>query len=77
MVLLYTQQAKQYQVMTQYERAYEDKLAEKSQEMSKVMADEVEKIEQRVAYESESRREEIKSILSRLETLQVIIKRRL
>ncbi len=63
--------------MTQYEKAYEDKLAEKSQEMSKVMADEVEKIEQRVAYESESRREEIKSILSRLETLQVIIKRRL
>ncbi len=65
-------QAQQHQAMTQYERAYGDKLAEKRQEVSKAMADEVEKIEQRVAYESESHREEIKSMLSRLATMQVI-----
>ncbi len=60
--------------MTECERAYEDKLAEESQEILKTMEDEVEKIEQRVAVEVESRRGEIISILSRLEALQVIKK---
>ncbi len=60
--------------MTECERAYEDKLAEESQEILKAMEDEVEKIEQRVAVEVESRRGEIISILSRLEALQVIKK---
>ncbi len=60
--------------MTECERAYEDKLAEESQEILKAMEDEAEKIEQRVAVEVESRRGEIISILSRLEALQVIKK---
>ncbi len=58
--------------MTQYEKAFEEKLEEKSLVMSHAMADEVEKIEKRVAYESESRREEINTMLTRLASLQVI-----